>query len=59
MVKVGQIAIDSTKIKAHADRHRTMRYQQLEEAERAMEERVRQLLAEAAEVDAEEDACYG
>jgi len=59
LVKLGQMAIDSTKIRAHADRHRTMRYQQLEEAERALDERVRALLQEAAQVDAEEDARYG
>ena len=59
MVKLGQIAIDSTKIRAHADRNRTVRYQQLEQAERVLDERVKALLAEAAQVDAEEDARYG
>lgn len=59
MVQLGQIAIDSTQIRAHADRHRTMRYQQLEQAERELEKRVRALLEEAAQVDAEEEARYG
>ena len=59
LVQLGRIAIDSTKIRAHASRNRTVRYQQLQEAERELEERVRTLLAEAAQVDAEEDACYG
>lgn len=59
MVQLGQIAIDSTKIRAHADRHRTMRYQQLEQAERVLEDRVRALLEEAAQVDAAEDARHG
>ena len=59
MVQLGRVAIDGTKIKAHADRNRTVRYQQLQEAERALEERVRTLLEEAAQVDAEEDARCG
>jgi hypothetical protein len=59
LVKVGQIAIDSTKMRAHADRNRTVRYHQLQEAERALDQRVRAMLAEAAQVDHAEDARYG
>lgn len=59
LVQVGQIAIDSTKIRAHASRNRTVRYQQLGEAEQALDDRVRALLEQAAQVDAEEDARYG
>src|SRR6202521_3432819 len=59
LVKVGQIAIDSTKMRAQADRNRTVRYQQLQEAEGVLDQRVRALLAEAAQVDSQEDARYG
>lgn len=59
LVKVGQIAIDSTKMRAHAGRNRTVRYQQLQEAEGVLDQRVRALLAEAAQVDSQEDARYG
>jgi len=59
LVQVGQIAIDSTKMRAHANRNRTVRYRQLQEAERVLDQRVRAMLAEAAQVDSQEDGRYG
>jgi len=59
MVKVGQVAIDGTKIRANADRNRSFRYNQLSEQEQALQKQVEQMLAEAAQCDAEEDALYG
>jgi transposase len=59
MVKLGEVAIDGTKMRANADRNQTMRYAGLSEAEQEMEKRIQQILAEAAQVDAEEDARYG
>jgi hypothetical protein len=59
MVKLGEVAIDGTKIRANADRNQTMRYQQMEEQEGELQKRIEQILAEAARVDLEEDNRYG
>jgi hypothetical protein len=57
--KVEHIAIDSTKVRPHANRNRTVSYQQLQEAELTPDRRVRAMLADAAQVDRAEDARYG
>jgi transposase len=59
LVKLGQVAIDGTKMRANADRNQTLRYRKICAEEQALEAQVRRLLSEAAEVDAEEDARYG
>ncbi|MGC9420872.1 MAG: transposase, partial [Rhodovulum sp.] len=59
LVKLGHVAIDGTKIKANASKHKAMSYDRLCEAERKIAEEVERLMAEAARVDAEEDALYG
>jgi len=59
LVKLGQVAIDGTKMKANPSKHKAMRYERMGEAEKKLQEQVEQLLAEAARVDAEEDQKYG
>jgi transposase len=59
MVKLGQVAIDGTKMRANADRNRTRRYQRIVEKEQELEREVERILGEAAQRDAEEDARYG
>lgn len=59
LVKLGHIAIDGTKIKANASKHKAMSYERMGEAEKKLDEEVRRLLAEAERVDAEEDAQHG
>ena len=59
LVKLGHIAIDGTKIKANASKHKAMSYDRMGEAERKLEQEVQALLEEAARVDAEEDATHG
>lgn len=56
LMKVGVVAIDGTKMLANANPERTVRYNELEEAERRL---VRRWLEEAEQVDAEEDERYG
>ena len=56
LVKIGAVAIDGTKMMANANPERTVRYNELEEAERKL---VRRWLEEAEQVDAEEDARFG
>ena len=59
LVKLGHIAIDGTKIKANASKHKAMSYERMGEAEKKLEEEVSLLLDEAERIDAEEDAQYG
>jgi transposase len=59
LVKLGHVALDGTKIKARASRHKAMSYARMEEAEQRLVDEVRRLLQEAEQVDAAEDAEYG
>ena len=59
LVKLGHVALDGTKIKANASKHKAMSYERMGEAEKKLAEEVEALLAEAARVDAEEDGKYG
>ena len=59
LVKLGQVALDGTKVKANASKHKAMSYERMGEAEKKLEAEVKALLQEAARVDAEEDAKYG
>jgi hypothetical protein len=59
LVKLGHIAIDGTKLKANASKHKAMSYERMTETEKKLEEQIRKLLAEAERVDAEEDAKFG
>src|SRR5512132_1112350 len=44
--RVGRVALDSTKIKANASKHKAMSYGRMPEKQRQLREEVRQLLAE-------------
>jgi transposase len=59
LVKLGHIAIDGTKVKANASKHKAMSYERMSETEKKLDEEVRRLLDEAERVDAEEDAQHG
>jgi hypothetical protein len=57
LVKLGHVALDGTKIKADASKHKAMSYER--KAEKELVAEVQALLAEAARVDAGEDGKYG
>jgi transposase len=59
LVKLGHVAIDSTKIKANAAKSESLRYSSLEASAHALEKEVVRLLTEAQRIDAEEDTVYG
>ena len=59
MVKLGRVAIDGTKVKADASRHKAMSYARMPEREAALEAEVTRILEEAEAIDAAEDALYG
>ena len=58
-MKVGRVALDGTKIKANASKHKAMSYDRMKEQEKAIRAQVEELLARAEAADAEEDALYG
>lgn len=53
LVKLGHVALDGTKIKANASKHKAMSYQRMCEAKTRLEQEVAELLAEAARIDAQ------
>jgi transposase len=58
-IRVGRVALDGTKVKANASKHKAMSYERMKEKERQIRAEVRGLLAQAEATDAEEDARYG
>jgi len=59
LVKLGHVAIDGTKIKANASKHKAQSYERMGESEARLKKEIEALLAEAEAVDAAEDAKYG
>jgi len=59
LVKLGNVAIDGTKIMANASTRRSVPYQKLTEREQYWKETVERLLAEAQHTDEEEDQRWG
>jgi transposase len=57
--RVGRVALDSSKIKANASKHKAMSYGRMREKPRQLREEVKELLAQAEAADAAEDADYG
>jgi len=58
-IKLGRVALDGTKVKANASKHKAMSYRRMKDDERSLREEVRKLLAQAKAADEEEDARYG
>src|ERR1017187_2693355 len=58
-MKVGRVALDGTKVKANASKHKAMSYAYMLEKEKRLREQVKELLAQAEAADAEEDALHG
>ena len=58
-IKLGRVALDGTKVKANASKHKAMSYGRMKDEERKLREEVRKLLAQAKAADDEEDARYG
>ena len=58
-MQLGRVAIDGSKVKANASKHKAMSYRRMQEEEKRLGEEVRRMLAEAEQVDKEEDQRYG
>ena len=59
LTRVGTIALDGTKIKANASRHKAMSYDRMKEEEKRLAEEIARLMAEAEATDAAEDQTHG
>src|SRR3954465_14194560 len=59
LTKVGTIALDGTKVKANASRHKAMSYDRMQEEETRLQEEIAGMLAEAQSTDDAEDARHG
>ena len=59
LVKLHHVAIDGTKVKANASKHKAMSYRRMLQEERRLRAEVARLLGEAEAVDASEDSRYG
>jgi hypothetical protein len=58
-MKLGRVALDGTKIKANASKHKAMSYQRMEEKEEQLLQEVEALLDQAEAADQEEDREHG
>ena len=58
-IKLGRVALDGSKVKANASKHKAMSYGRMKKRERSLRQEVRKLLDQAQAVDDEEDALYG
>jgi transposase len=59
LVKLGHVAVDGTKVKANASKHKAMSYGRMKEKEAELLKDVEALLKKAEAVDEEEDRRYG
>jgi len=59
LAKVGTIALDGTKIKANASRHKAMSYDRMKAEETRLKEEITKLLAEARAAEEAEDLQHG
>lgn len=59
MVKLGTIALDGTKIKANASKHKAMSYGRMKEQEQKLKQEIEALLERARIIDAQEDTHLG
>ena len=59
LVKLGRVAIDGTKMKANASRHKAMSYDRMKQEEKRLENEIAELLKQAERADRKEDQEYG
>src|SRR6266446_5453801 len=58
-LKLGRVALDGSKVKANASKHKAMSYGRMEETEKRLREEVQELMKQAEAADEEEDKRYG
>jgi len=58
-LKLGRVALDGSKVKANASKHKAMSYGRMEETEKLLRKEVQKLLKQEEAADEEEDKRYG
>jgi len=59
LVKLGHVALDGTKVKANASKHKAMSYERMCKTEQELEDEIRRLLQEGVRIDEQEDRRFG
>ena len=59
LVKLGHVALDGTKIRANASKHKAMSYERMKKREAELEAEIARMLAAAEAADAQEDETFG
>jgi hypothetical protein len=59
MVSLGHVALDGTKVKANASKHKAMSHERMLRAEKELEKEINALMRRAEILDAQEDQRYG
>lgn len=59
LAKLGHVAVDGTKVRANASKHKAMSYARMKEEEQRRREQIRRWFKECAATDAAEDELYG
>jgi len=59
LVKLGTVAIDGTKMKASASKHKAMSYGRMQQEEQRLRAEIEELTSRASQADSQEDALYG
>jgi len=59
LLKLNQVAVDGTKVKANASKHSAMSYKRMSQEEKRLEEEIAAYLHECDEVDQQENARFG
>ena len=59
LVKLGHVALDGTKVRANASKHKAMSYGRMKKSQEELEKEIAALLDRAEAVDQEEDKKYG
>lgn len=59
LVRLGTVAIDGTKVKANASKHKAMSYGRMKPEEQRLEQEIAELCRQARRTDEEEDRLYG
>lgn len=59
LVKLGHVALDGTKIKANASKHKAMSYERMKKRDTELKAEIARMLAAAEAADSEEDETFG
>src|SRR5205809_1317645 len=59
LVKLGHVALDGTKVKANASKHKAMSYEHMKKKDDELKAKIAELLRQAEETDADEDTRFG